>query len=253
MGKVSQHSTVAPPLGTSEDHRLEFKAQAVADRYELAKDVVALANAQGGTLLVGAVEQQGLLLKYLPMAAEEAPKVGRAYEEAVRDRVRPAPVFHIRQLPVEGGVVVAVNVEPFPGQVIGVRLSKEECKREDVYHFPYRVGTQTRFLTPEQVPMFVDGKLRRVAILLEQAKGARVNVRLSVAVNGGAYSPTATISRVDVMTNTLELSYVDQSSTSVMVPLDFVSSVCEGFNGKWELFVNGSFSTGTRSLHFIPR
>ena len=94
----------APGVGR-EGYALDFKVRInVADRFEAAKDVAALANARGGTLLVGAATDGELLKNYVPLSSEDADGVQRCYEEAVRDRCRPV------EIPGNSGQIVGVTM-----------------------------------------------------------------------------------------------------------------------------------------------
>jgi hypothetical protein len=73
-----------------------------------------------------------------------------------------------------------VNVWPYVGQVIGVAV---KCRREhddygdEAYVFPVRVGVDSVYLLPEQLPMFMLPEVRRAAILLRE----RVKVEHALA------------------------------------------------------------------------
>ena len=129
----------------------------------MAKDVAAFANAQGGTILVGAVEdrERKHLARYNPLPEPLAAKIVHGYEQSVRDRCRPTPILEIKILSRDGGAVVAVNVWPFPGQPVGARYEKE------AFMFPLRSGAETVYLQPDQLPMLTLPTIRRVAILLD--------------------------------------------------------------------------------------
>lgn len=237
-----------PPLKTAESPWLDFKGAPTTDYYEVAKDVAAMANASGGTLLVGAYGGQ-TLQKYEPVA--DVGKVERDYDQAIRDRVRPAPLFDIARIAEQVGFLLALNVEPFPGQVVGVHLKAPETARENLFHYPLRVGTQTKFITPEQVPMFMDAKVRRVSILLEAARGAEADVRwLASGIQSVPHSSDATVGEVDPMGNTLVLSNIERSGQSVWVPLDLVESVCRNHSERWQLFVRGWLEHRGSRLYF---
>lgn len=118
--------TQLPPAGHSaETYSFDIKQniQKPFDSFELAKDVSAFANANGGVILVGAAEdrKRGTISRYLPLDEKGAKEIRDAYSTAVRDHCSPAPVINPVVLPKDGGHVVAVNVWPFPGQAVGVR------------------------------------------------------------------------------------------------------------------------------------
>ncbi len=240
-----------PPVNTPEQTWLDFKAQVdPANRAELAKDVAALANATGGTLVVGAAETRSQLSAYRPLPQQEATTIARAYEEAAQRLVRPLPIVNVAPIPKDGGYVVVVNVQPFPGQAVGVHIKQPETNRDNLYHYPVRVGTQTAFITPEQIPMYTDAKIRRIAIVLEQAKGKQVDIQCRLSSDNRIQDANGTISAVDVSTNTLEIGYVNQGP-NVKVPLDVVEGVCEGFSGRWQLYLRGRFAGYGQGMRFM--
>lgn len=144
-----------PAIGTRESPTLDFKKASTSDAFEIAKDAAAFANAQGGTFLVGAAGGDHLV-RFDPLDLKTAKSVARTYEVAIRDRCKPAPLFTVKDIAVDGGAVIVVNVWPFPKQVVGVSLSKTETSIEGAYYFPLRVGTDTKPVTPQQIPMFMD-------------------------------------------------------------------------------------------------
>ncbi len=244
-----------PNVGDAEQTWLDFKVRvATANRYELAKDVAAFANASGGTLVVGAADASDRLSAYRPLTKDEARETAKAYEEATRDRVTPLPVIQIEILPYGDGYVVTVNVHPFPGQGVGVAIKKGDNgnDKEDLFHYPFRVGTQTKFITPGLLPMFTDARIRRIAILLEQATGSNVEIYVHPRPweSNESKRLTGNVSRVDVPTNTLELGYLN-GGKNIKVPLDLVEAVCDGYGG-WQVFLDGYLDEIGSDLRLMP-
>src|SRR5687767_2893109 len=65
---------------------LEFKAAPnFSTPYEFAKDIAAFANSLGGTILVGGIEQNGVVAHYKDLARDTCAKARRSYEDAARD------------------------------------------------------------------------------------------------------------------------------------------------------------------------
>lgn len=122
-------------MGTAEGATIDFKA--VLDPkwpgFRLARQVAAFANAIGGTLLIGAVEEPGTdrLGTYRPLSHDDAVAVEKRYGDAVKDLCSPKPLIDINAIQKDGGVVVAVNVWPFPGQAVGVRARVEQTAPHD--------------------------------------------------------------------------------------------------------------------------
>lgn len=146
--------------------------------FEVAKDVAAFANHLGGSIVIGLNEQTA---KVVPLTLDQARKLISTFEEQVRQRCSPRPTIEPVLLPVEGGHVVIINVEPFIGQPVGVLVRKSETTMglEDVYQFPVRRGSRTTSLTPEVLPMYMLPEIRRWAILLSAAQGAECEVNFN--------------------------------------------------------------------------
>lgn len=249
MWKPIQAPEDLPQPGERETAVLDFKAAPTDDRFELAKDVAAFANGLGGTILVGGVGGDNLV-RFEPLERSAAHAAARGYDEAVRDRCSPAPMFTVDEINLEAGtaVVLAINVWPFPGQLVGVRLKREEvsCGGRGSHHdgaflFPVRVGTHTKFVTPEQIPMFVDPHARRIAISLSQAVGKRVMLfATKYRTEKASWMTPATVKDVDLIGNSLLLS-VDTAgggAEEVAVPLDFVDAACHA-GGAYQVFLRG--------------
>jgi hypothetical protein len=139
-------------------------------QFEAAKDVTAFANHLGGTLLIGAAEKDGGLSRYLPIEEKQANDIATLFEHAVKNRCRPLPLVDVKQIPHEGGFVVVVNVWPTLTAPIGVQIrgSKDDGFGDTAWVFPIRVATQTSFITPENLPMYMNAKDRKSALLLSQ-------------------------------------------------------------------------------------
>jgi hypothetical protein len=75
------------------------------------------------------------------------------------------------------GMIVAANVWPMPGQPVGVELLRVDLRDYEreahgTYFFPVRVGSHTRAILPEQLPMFIDARARKTAVILSRAIGS---------------------------------------------------------------------------------
>lgn len=228
-----------PPIGARETLVLEFKAEYGSDSFEIAKDLAAFANAHGGTILIGAAGGDNIAV-FKPLEPAGAKRCMRAVEEAVRDRCRPAPVFSVEQIAIKDGYLIAINVWPMPGMLAGVRVKNSELacgpqskQPDDVFLFPLRVGTHIKAVLPEQIAMFLDAKIRRVAIGLEAAIGERaVLVTARSKDEKSIYLDTATIKTVSLLDNALELLVdAERGPALVAIPLDAVASVCRSTKG----------------------
>lgn len=140
--------------------------------FEKAKDVAAFASAYGGVILVGACEDRptGQLHSYRPLTADEAKQTSDGYVNAVHARCKPTPLVDPRIIPFGTGYVVAINIWPFPGQAVGVKIqsNKGDGKEIDAWTFPIRSGNETQWLNPEQTAMFMSPEIRRIATLLNR-------------------------------------------------------------------------------------
>jgi predicted HTH transcriptional regulator len=139
------------PGDAAEGGQMEFKEVCTGDGFELAKDVSAFANGLGGVILVGAVGDGERLGRYKPLSDTEASTAHRSYDQAIRDRCRPLPTYSIEHLRHDGGTVVAVNVEPYLGALVGVEVKNGEAKcgakgkqPEGLFFFPRRIGAHTK-------------------------------------------------------------------------------------------------------------
>jgi Putative DNA-binding domain len=230
------------------------------DHAELAKDVAAFANASGGVILVGVAQNDG---KRIPMSAGEATSVTEAYSQAVKQRCRPCPTIDPRVLDVgseqdgdpDKRFVVAVNVWPFPGQVVGVTCEVKTRKGGasdlgEAFKFPIRVGTHTDYLTPEVLPMLLSPDVRRMAILLDQIPqseraGVKVIARFHFRGTNGRVlfvrSREIELKSVDAMRNSVVGEMKESDPRGLVIPLDSVEKVWH--SGKvWKVLVRGQFS-----------
>jgi len=178
-----------PSPGTSTElPELDFKSTVnTADSIELAKDVAALANTVGGSILVGASAQGQRLVAYRGVTEPLARQAAQGYEQAVKDRCRPTPYLETRILtPAAGTTVLAVNVWLSPVAPIGVRIRQDlECPArlvDEAWVFPRRVGSQTTYLQPDQFGAFENMTARRAtALLLRIPEHERKSIRLQSA------------------------------------------------------------------------
>lgn len=144
-----------------EDEHLEFKATFWTDkgdkeapgREEAVKDVVAMMNALGGTILVGISESPD------DRAAEFCPAFSmHRKREQLLDWLRKDVVpeqasrhVHVLELRVDGGGashdVLAVNIEPWPFGPVALRVGQDRMS----YRFPVRRDRETRHLAWEEI------------------------------------------------------------------------------------------------------
>ena len=151
------------------DLKTEYK-KGVSTSYEYAKDLASFANHLGGTILVGAIEKDGVLLRYKPMKLDDFQRVRDGFSNAATNKCFPKPTHSSTPLGVDGGYILAINVEPSVSSLIGVRVTTSkthEGKEEaEAFVFPKRVAQHTTFLRPDSFPMHMLPELRRIVILL---------------------------------------------------------------------------------------
>jgi hypothetical protein len=187
------HTRRLPTLKTHETDTLDFKGEILdgdgnVDRFELAKDVAAMANGQGGTVLVGAFGGS-IVQKYQPMAVDVATRLGKEYEEAARDWCRPAPRALPELLEYDDGHILAIHIYPHPYPV-GVRL-KQAPRRSggwggDAWVFFARVMSQTIEFTPETLPMLTPDARRTSIILQSIPHDAAISLSLEPPILGAS-------------------------------------------------------------------
>jgi hypothetical protein len=232
--------TPLPAIGDGyERATLDLKLRVDAKKgFHAAKDVAAFANHLGGTLLVGAQETNGCVGKYEPLDEPTANASHAAISQAVRDRCSPRPLIDFVRRPHQAGIVLAVNVWPYIGQVIGVAV---KCRKEhdgygdDAYVFPVRVGVDSVYLLPEQLPMFMLPEVRRVVILLQRIpQGEPVRVRIGTYPEGAIFD--ASMGDVNELANAVIVFKDSKISNPRIFPLDQVSTVVKDEHG-WLIVV----------------
>jgi hypothetical protein len=130
----------------AEDQRLDFKEEAYepVKRHEMLKDVTALANTDGGYLLIGVQEREGKACGLLPVA--DARRVAEAMGKSCVQNVAPR---------IDGLEILPVAA-PGGGEVIVVRVP-ESAEKPHMYtlkgrtQFTRRYGTENRAMTIEEI------------------------------------------------------------------------------------------------------
>lgn len=222
-----------------------------SNHVELAKDIAAFANATGGVILVGAAENRrhGTIGQYKPVDAPRAKAIRDAYNLAARDRCSPQPLVNPIVIPCEEGFVVAVNVWPFPGQAVGVRIQKEPLG----FAFPFRTGVETIWLSAEQLPMLMVPELRRISILL-----AAIPNSATIKITATLWS--FSLEEVRVLENVLVLALqkspvqIDQPEPGLKfhLPIDIIRSVWKDAKGTWQLGIAGCLKSERGNIVFVP-
>ena len=236
-------TTQLPPPGAVESYVLDFKGAlnlghgGKVDHVELAKDVAAFANADGGALLIGAFEDatRGVLGRYKPLNDAETKLFRESYSRAVRDYCSPPPIVDSVPIPQATGSIVAVNVWPFPGQAVGVR-SREHV---DAYFFPIRTGIDTNFLTAEQLPMVMSADIRRKVILIRGMKTADP-IAVRIKTRNGNEDQVRYFDSVDELSNAVVFTSrpPSENHTRYSYPLEQIQAVWRDDSKGWQMLID---------------
>lgn len=155
---------------TVERADLDFKTtiQLPTNPFELAKDVAALANGLGGSIVIGATTQGKFLCTGLPgIPVQDAIALSTDFERAAGDRCRPRAVLDcaVIRLPSDPSkAVLSVNVAASAVAPVGINL--REKSDADAWKFPLRTTSQTVWLSPDQFGAFENMTARRSGALL---------------------------------------------------------------------------------------
>jgi Putative DNA-binding domain len=206
---------------------------------EIAKDVAAFANALGGTILIGAHEdrKRGVLGKYCPLTDEEAKIATKTIDGAILTHCSPRPTHLTTRIKSGGGFVVAVNIFPFIGQLVGYADSNEDGR---AFRFPCRVGAETSWIRPEQFAMYMIPLVRRTIVLLEGIT-PKNHANVAITVNGTLTYRSGFFMEVRADWNVAvfmaaKVSATEKSRKAVHIPLDQIKSVFRASDGGWVVY-----------------
>jgi len=257
-----------PPTGqlnerARERSDLDFKTFAdPAKVWEHAKDIAAFANALGGVLLLGADDSSGML-HYPGLNGQDAKDVQAVYEAAAK-LCSPSPVVDV--IPIPEIRVVAVNVDPFMDQVVAAPAKTRDRSGKEHLHdtawvFPIRVASQTDFIKPENLAMYMNRDVRRAVLLLSKIlEASRKNVRVHCHSWASSTSEAVrmhefelSVGEVSVDRNFLELVKDNgASSLQCRIPLLDVEDVWESKPGSWEVRVSGRVNVTSGDASTAP-
>lgn len=236
---------------------------------ELAKDIAALANTTGGHLVIGAravvgkTQCSGFDGVDEPTATALVPLL----ERAARDRCRPTPFVSTQLIgvPNASNRVLVLRVQMSPVAPVGACEDPQSGGRSTsrLWTFPYRVGSETAFLSPDQFGAYESMSARRAAALLNsipEGERGRLSLRWEIARERPSSNMRmrAGLMNVRLERNSVEFSLVpDAFSTDrpvVTVPLDDVATVwCH--DEDWHVVLRGSIakeSMGSGPLLYFP-
>ena len=147
-----------------ESSTLEFKRDAPGkadkDKLELLKDICALANSEGGDLVFGIDEVNGVAASLVPITNEPAEALTRRIIQTVESGIEPRLLgMQTKQFDIDGGYVLVLRVLP---SFLGPHSFWVNSSRR----FVMRTGITTIDLTFDQLRMAFD----RTASLGERAR-----------------------------------------------------------------------------------
>jgi hypothetical protein len=153
---------------TVEDHHLEFKGLDQKGRpysdddkgkNELRRDVLQFANASGGTIVYGAIENVEHVLCAFTSVAKPQQFVERL-DQIVKAKIEPTPSVEPYVLPgPTGEELVVVNVPPMI-RLVGLRVNGS-------YEFPIRAASSKRYLTLAEIEARMQDRDRMHRLRLE--------------------------------------------------------------------------------------
>ncbi len=273
MRSLTSWESLQPLAGTSsESADLDFKEtlDPSKNKIEFAKDVAALANVLGGHVLVGVSTEMNRTrcTGFHGIEKNLAAEITKVIEEQVKDRCRPTPVFNVRSigLPDSSKVVVVVAVEASSRAPIGVFLRQDKggLLVDKGWAFPYRVGSLTEYLHPDQFGVYASMTARRAAAILSSIppnERDRVTLRWVVraALSGDGFGggQSARLESVEVRFQQVDLlgnaaSFSEPNGTGQLdIPLDQIQTVWRT-SGRWAATINGSIRQIDRQWQYWP-
>lgn len=257
----------APSVPTRERLDLDFKLRADRRAHaEHAKDLAAFANALGGVVLVGAAHDDHTgVLTYPGLQNQSVGEVKETYDKAAA-MCSPRP--WLDAVPVTapcGAQLVAVNVEPQIHQIIAAPAGPK-TGADHAWKFPLRVGAETDFLRPEELPMYMDRDVRRAYLLLMKIpEAARASVVCSshrpnnTQYGGPAFTVVETpcvLGAPSLESNAVPVALL--GGDDCRVPLRDILDVWEEGPGTWRVRVHGWLlrdpqATTRLQYHLNPR
>lgn len=158
--------------GEPETQTLDYKRQAYSTedkgRKDFATDIAALANANGGILLIGMDEDEvGRAQEICPLTGNEDAEKQRIHQWLHRQIEPKLRTYEVITIAVEGGFVMAIQI---PQQFYG----PFQAKHGNWTRFPVRIGTITMDLNYNQLANAF-GQQSRIASEMRAWRAARLN------------------------------------------------------------------------------
>lgn len=166
------------PESETLDFKRELPGNSDKEKYELLKDVCALANLHGGDLVYGIEERDGAAATLVPVSAEPADaskrRMGQILDAGLEPRV---PGLRLVHVDVPGGYALVLRV---PASFDGPHCVRSNANRR----FVVRNGTTTTDMSYDQLRNAFD----RTATLAERAR-AFVSDRLTAIASRSTATP----------------------------------------------------------------
>lgn len=215
---------------------------------DLGKDLAALANTLGGHIVIGASTElnRTRCTGFHGLSRDLGADLAGHFERAARDRCRPTPFISTQLTDIPGDaeakVVLLVRVEASPIAPVGASVEQHQGGKlvDQAWVFPYRVGSQTEYLTPDQFGAFESMTARRAAALLDTIP---LDQRRRVSLcwrskTGNREEVSAALEGIDARRNLASFHPVGPGVPALHLPLDAVSTVWPG-DERWTVVVRG--------------
>lgn len=273
MRPLTSWESLEALVGTSsESADLDFKEtlDPKKEKIEFAKDVAALANTFGGHVLVGVSTDMNRTrcTGFHGIERSLASAIGDAFESQVKERCLPTPIFNVRPLgvPASSLVVVVVAVEASARAPIGVRLRQDNAGPlvDKGWVFPYRIGSLTEYLHPDQFGVYESMTARRAAAILRSIPEAerepfilRWVVHASISGSGYGDGQNVHLETLSVAFRSIDLVgnaalfAEGRSARQIAIPLDQIQTVWRTADG-WAASLNGSLQGTSGEWEYWP-
>jgi hypothetical protein len=202
---------------TREDHWLDFKGfeqKTVwpwSDNDECRRDVVQFANASGGSVVVGAIEENHVLKGF--QGVPDPDDTIRRLDEVLKGRLEPVPAIEpVTLRTATGEDVVVVNVPPSL-RLVALRFN------DDRYQFPIRAVDSKRYMTLGEIEARMQDQTRVHRLRLEQI-GRQELVGLDVKVDANLTHNGWRVARVEE-----DVVVLERELEEVPIPLAYVETV----------------------------
>jgi hypothetical protein len=264
MRSLKDWADLQPLLNLSEQADLDFKEARSRDNFavEARKDIAALANTLGGHIIVGAStdKNRSRCTGFHGIDALDATALASEYESEAK-ACRPTPFMssHCIDHPDNPGhvvLVIAVGMSPVAPVGAALRQTGGGHLVDEGWCFPYRVGSHTKYLSPDQFGAYESMSARRAAALLSgipTSERARLGLRYLVTGRSNvaiqATPLRAAIVAVSLDENVARFVVHDGTEKPMAVPLDEIVTVWRDVDG-WEVALKGYVALETAAARY---